>query len=303
MQILNPYNRAGVWLRGSFHNHTSNSDGWFPLETVYKMYAGYDFLGISDHDIITRHEGERNIKTVFEAIEVSSRQTHMLLVKPPLSMMDNYSNEFTIENYQRLADMAAANGGFAVLVHPNRYFSNYWTLEDMMKMERYLGIEIYNGDGNPEYDIAFDKWDALLSAGRKVWGFGNDDSHVYGQEKRAWNMVLTNEETGEAIVESIKNGSFYVSTGYGFDAIRTEGRTITVDLRSNKLLDSMYKYVTLFGKDGKVLQETTGRIKQVQYECKGDEGYVRIEAYLEGGYAAFSQPLYVETDGITAQHR
>ncbi|SFS53138.1 CehA/McbA family metallohydrolase [Paenibacillus sp. BC26] len=295
MKILNSYTQTGKWWRGSFHNHTTNSDGWFPLETVYKMYGGYDFLGISDHDKITKHEGERSIPTVFDAIEVSSRQTHMLLVNPPLAMLDQYSNEFTIENYQRLADMAIDNGGFAVLVHPNRFFSNYWTLEDMMKLERYIGIEVYNGDGNPEYDIAFDKWDALLSSGRKVWGFGNDDSHVYGQEKRAWNMVQAEENTNEAITQAIKNGNFYVSTGYGFDAIRTEGHTIVIDLRSNELLDKMYKYVTFFGKDGRVLQETTGRISQATYECKGDEGYVRIAAYLEGGYGAFSQPLFVET--------
>ncbi|MBP3961899.1 CehA/McbA family metallohydrolase [Paenibacillus lignilyticus] len=295
MKILNSYTQTGKWWRGSFHNHTTNSDGWFPLETVYKMYGGYDFLGISDHDKITKHEGERSIPTVFDAIEVSSRQTHMLLVNPPHTMLDDYSNEFTIENYQRLADMAVDNGGFAVLVHPNRFFSNYWTLEDMLKLERYIGIEVYNGDGNPEYDIAFDKWDALLSSGRKVWGFGNDDSHVYGQEKRAWNMVQAEENTNEAITQAIKNGNFYVSTGYGFDAIRTEGHTIIIDLRSNELLDKMYKYVTFFGKDGRVLQETTGRISQATYECKGDEGYVRIAAYLEGGYGAFSQPLFVES--------
>jgi len=294
MKITNPYVETGNWLKGSFHNHTTNSDGWFPLETVYKMYGGYDFLGISDHDKITKHEGERNIPTVFEAIEVSSRQTHMLLVKPPHVIMENYSSEFTIENYQRFVDLTVENDGFAVLVHPNRYFSNFWELEDMLKMERYLGVEVYNGDGNPEYDIAFDKWDAILSAGRKVWGFGNDDSHVYGQEKRAWNVVRAKENTNEAIIEAIKEGNFYVSTGYGFEAIRVEGDTIVVDLRSNDLLDKMYKYVTFFGKDGQVLKETTGRINQATYECKGDENYVRVAVYLEGGYSAFSQPLFVE---------
>ena len=293
MKINNPYEQSGIWLKGSFHNHTSNSDGWFPLETVYKMYGGYDFLAISDHDKITAHEGEREIPTVFEAIEVSSRQTHMLLVQPPHSIMEGYSNEFTIENYQRFVDMTSAGGGFAVLVHPNRFFSNYWNLADMLKMTGYLGIEVYNGDGNPEYDIAFDKWDSLLSAGRKVWGFGNDDSHVYGQEKRAWNVVQAAENTNAAIIDAIYGGNFYVSTGYGFDAIRLEGNTVTADLRSNDLLDKMYKYVTFFGKDGRVLHETTGRIKQAKYTCKGDEGYVRIAVYLEGGYSAFSQPLFV----------
>ncbi|WP_308637579.1 CehA/McbA family metallohydrolase domain-containing protein [Paenibacillus silvisoli] len=294
MKILNPYEGAGTWLKGSFHNHTNNSDGWFPLETVYNMYGGYDFLGISDHDKITKHEGDARIRTLFDAIEVSSPQTHMLLVHPPLSLLDGYSNAFTIDNYQRLTDITVQNGGFAVLVHPNRFFSNYWLLEDMLRLERYIGIEVFNGDGNPEYDIAFDKWDALLTAGRRVWGFGNDDSHVYGQEKRAWNVVLAESNTREAILEAIKLGRFYVSTGYGFDAIRTEGNAIVYELRSNELLDKMYKYATVFGRDGKVLQETTGRIKQVRYACKGDEGYVRLAVYLEGGYAAFSQPLFIE---------
>ncbi|UVI28919.1 phosphoesterase [Paenibacillus spongiae] len=293
MEIKNPYDKTGQWLRGAFHNHTSNSDGWFPLETVYKMYAEYDFLGISDHDLITKHEGMRRIPTVFEAIEVSSKQTHMLLVNPPHSIMTDYSNEFTIANYQRLTDRTVDNGGFSVLVHPNRYFSNYWNVEDMLKLERYIGIEVYNGDGNPEYDIAFDKWDALLSAGRKVWGFGNDDSHVYGQEKRVWNMVLAADNSNEAITAAIKDGSFYVSTGFGFEAIRTEGSKIIADFRSNALLDGMYKYATLFGKDGRVLKEVTGRFKQIEYECAGDEEYVRISVYLEGGFGAFSQPLFI----------
>ncbi|WP_018757144.1 CehA/McbA family metallohydrolase [Paenibacillus terrigena] len=296
MRIDNPYDKQGTWLRGSFHNHTNNSDGWFSLETVYKMYADYDFLAISDHDKITNLEGKCRIPTVFEAIEVSSSKPHMLLVKPPHSIMEGYSSEFTIVNYQLLADATLDHGGICVLVHPNRYFSNFWTIEDMLQMERYTGVEIYNGDGNVEYDIAFDKWDALLSAGRKVWGFGNDDSHVYGQEKQAWNMVLAADHSQEAILDAIRGGSFYVSTGYGFDAVHCEGSKITINLRSNALLDQMYKYVTLFGKDGRVLHEVTGRVKQVAYECQGDEGYVRVSAYIEGGYAAFSQPLFIMKD-------
>ncbi|WP_314591554.1 CehA/McbA family metallohydrolase [Paenibacillus terrigena] len=296
MRIDNPYDKQGTWLRGSFHNHTNNSDGWFSLETVYNMYADYDFLAISDHDKITNLEAICRIPTVFEAIEVSSTKPHMLLVKPPYSIMEGYSNEFTIANYQQFADATLDHGGICVLVHPNRYFSNFWTIEDMLQMERYTGVEIYNGDGNIEYDIAFDKWDSLLSAGRTVWGFGNDDSHVYGQEKQAWNMVLAADHAQEAILDAIRGGSFYVSTGYGFDAIRCEGSKITIDLRSNALLDKMYKYVTLFGKDGRVLHEATGRVKQVVYECQGDEGYVRVSAYIEGGYAAFSQPLFIMKD-------
>lgn len=294
-QIANPYDKQGTWLRGSFHNHTTNSAcGTQPLDIVYRMYGQYDFLGISDHDFITTHEGKRTIQTVFEAMEVSSPERHMLLVSPPRSIMDNFSNAFSVEAYTRFSDMCIANGGISVLVHPNRYFSQYWPVEDMLAMSGYTGIEVVNGDGNPEYDIAFDKWDALLSAGRKVWGFGGDDFHVYGQEKRTWNMVLADQNTNESILDAIKAGSFYVSTGYGFESIRTEGNRIEVKLQSSERLDRMYKFVSFIGKNGEVLAETSGRFASAAYECKGDEGYVRVAVYLEGGFGAFSQPLFVE---------
>ncbi|TVY03358.1 phosphoesterase [Cohnella terricola] len=294
MVISNPYDKQGIWLKGSFHNHTTNSAcGSQPLETVYRMYGQYDFLGISDHDFITAHEGERSIPSVYEALEVSSPLRHMLLINPPRSIMDDYSNAFSIERYQQLSDLCTRYGGMSVLVHPNRYYSQFWPIEDMLAMNDYTGIEVINGEGNPEYDIAFDKWDALLSAERKVWGFGGDDFHVYGQEKRAWNMVLAEQNTNASILTAMKAGSFYISTGYGFKSIRTEGGTITFNLLSSEGLDRMYKYITLIGRDGNILYETSGRINSVSYNCRGDEGYVRAAAYLEGGFGAFSQPLFI----------
>ncbi|CAH8717880.1 CehA/McbA family metallohydrolase [Paenibacillus thiaminolyticus] len=293
MNIRNPYAQEGVWLRGSFHNHTTNSDGHHPLATVYRMYHDYDFLGISDHDQITPHAVDSPIPTLFEAIEVSSPQAHMLLLQPPETLMEHYSNEFTIENYGRLSSLCLENGGISVLVHPNRFFSQYWKFGDMLRLPEYTGIEVINGDGHPQYDIAFDKWDALLSSGRQVWGFGNDDFHAYGQERRAWNMVYARENSREAVLSAIRQGSFYVSTGYGFDSIRVEGTVIVADLLSDVHLDGMYKYASVIGKDGRVLHEQTGRFKQIVYECTGNEQYVRLAVYLEGGFGAFSQPLFL----------
>ncbi|WP_195574620.1 CehA/McbA family metallohydrolase [Paenibacillus sp. 1001270B_150601_E10] len=294
MNIHNPYAQDGVWLRGSFHNHTTNSDGHHPLSTVYRMYNDYDFFAISDHDQITVHSDESSIPTLYEAIEVSSPRAHMLLVDPPREIMEDYSNEFTIANYERLSRACVQHGGISVLVHPNRYFSQFWKLSDMLAMSSYTGIEVINGDGNPEYDIAFDKWDAVLSSGRKVWGFGNDDFHAYGQERRAWNVVRAKENCQKAVLDAMRNGSFYVSTGYGFDSIQIEGDTIVAKLNSSDQLDGMYKYATVFGRYGKVLHEQTGRFKEIQYRCTGNEGYVRFAVYLEGGSGAFSQPLFVE---------
>jgi len=294
LKLVNPYRDHGIWLRGSFHNHTSNSDGHHPLSTVYRMYQDYDLFAISDHDLVTAHTGESRIPTLFEAVEVSSPQCHMLLVHLPDDLMDDYSPEFTIDNYEYLSAKCVDHGGFSVLVHPNRYYSQYWKLEDMLALKSYTGIEVINGDGFPQFDIAFDKWDEVLSHGRRVWGFGNDDFHAYGQERRAWNMVLAAENSKEAVLTAVRQGSFYVSTGFDFESIRTEGSTIHIHLRSGEHWDRMYKYVTLIGKNGEVLHEKTGRFSELDYTCRGDEGYVRIAAYLEGGFGAFSQPIFIE---------
>ena len=39
-------------LRGAFHNHTTESDGWLTpqIQRRYHAMAGYDVLAITDHD-------------------------------------------------------------------------------------------------------------------------------------------------------------------------------------------------------------------------------------------------------------
>jgi hypothetical protein len=52
----NPYaNRAGRWLRGNLHTHSTGSDGRLTPAQVAEAYAqvGYDFLAISDHMVYT----------------------------------------------------------------------------------------------------------------------------------------------------------------------------------------------------------------------------------------------------------
>jgi hypothetical protein len=295
MILKNPYDTNGKWLRGSFHIHTTFSGcGWHSIHEIELAYHDYDFLAITDHDYITNTDGHFNGKTIFNGFEVSSPECHMLLVNTPDNIMDNFTNEFTIENYQRLSNTCIKAGGISILNHPNRIHGQQWDIKNMIEMTDYTGMEVFSGDGiNIEEDIAFDKWDELLTQGKKVWGFGNDDFHHFGQERRVWNVVLAAENTKEAIMKSIKSGSFYVSSGFGFRSIVTDGNKIIVNLKKNDLFDRMYKYVTLFGSEGKVLCEKTGKIDSVEYECSGDEGYVRVAAYLEGGYAAFSQPIFI----------
>lgn len=296
MKIKNTYDKSGIWLTGSLHNHTTNSAcGKFSIDTVYDIYSSFDFFAISDHDKVTPIQGTKNNQIILKGIEVSSRKAHMLLIQPSDEILNNYSNTFTIENYMRLSNECIKDGGISILCHPNRSNSAHWSIEEMLAMEGVTGLEVMSGcRDDVELDPAFDKWDILLSAGRKVWGFGNDDFHVPGQSKNVWNVALVCNKSEGSILESFKEGSFYVSTGFGFEKIVSEENRIKICFKSNVQMDRMYKYVTLFGRNGQVLFEKTGVFKEMEYTCTGDEGYVRIAAYLEGGYGAFSQPIFIE---------
>lgn len=62
-----PHLKVTVVLKGSFHIHTTYSDGDFTPTTVVQMYheAGYDVLGISDHSTV---DGVAEAKAVGEPL-------------------------------------------------------------------------------------------------------------------------------------------------------------------------------------------------------------------------------------------
>lgn len=294
MNLLNPY-QGGNWYRGSLHIHSKFSEcGFHDLTELALAYRDYDFLAITDHDYLTDARAVMPNKVVFSGFEVSG-SSHMLLVDPP-TQIDPKDSGFTPDHYNTLARRTYENGGLSILNHPTRDFGSYWTFEDILRMDAAVGMEIFSGDGiRIEVDQAFSLWDQVLSTGKKLWGFGNDDFHHWGQERRVWNVVQAPELTPGFILDALRRGSFYVSTGFGFQSIVTHGRQITYRLLNvAPQMERAYRYLTLFGKDGRVLAEATGHFQEFTYEADGSEGYIRAEAYMSGGYGAFSQPIFVE---------
>lgn len=97
-------------------------------------------------------------------------------------------------------------------------------------LEGYLGIEIFNGvifrlEGS---GLADDVWDNVLSKGRLIWGFGNDDFHRWVDLGRAFNVVLTDNLDSQGVIAAVKKGSFYVSTGLMLEDLTFENSLIKV---------------------------------------------------------------------------
>jgi hypothetical protein len=285
--IENPYlapETAFEWLRGNLHSHTTNSDGERPPQEVVDDYAGrgYDFLMLSDHDVFTDPAAlNANGMMLLPGVEVTARGPHILQINTATPAAPDADR-------QRVLDQTQGTS-LAVVAHPNweRHF-NHCPQERLDAWRGYSGIEIYNGvvqrlEGSP---YATDRWDRLLAAGRRVWGFANDDSHAQEDVGRAWNVVQCATRTPAAVLDGLRHGRFYASTGVRIDSIYVEGHTINV-------VAANAQYLVAYSDHGKM-----------EYECDGPElgfmvpenapmHYVRVECWGPGRSMAWTQPFWV----------
>lgn len=288
--ILNPYLANGfTWLRGNLHTHTTVSDGDFEPAAIIAEYErrGYDFLALSDHDALVNHfdfQGATGM-TLIPADEITRNGPHVLAVQIREVVPPEADRQLAI-------DHANAQGGFAVLNHPNwqRHF-NHFSQELMEALTGYLGIEIYNGvierlEGS---SLALDRWDKLLAGGRRVWGFAHDDAHKPIDIARGWNVAQARDRTGAAIVEALRAGRFYASTGVAIERIGVHENTIRVDAPNAQRI----RFLGAYGKEFRYVNAA-----EASYDVTGDEGnYVRVECFGPGVAMAWTQPLFVTSAG------
>jgi histidinol phosphatase-like PHP family hydrolase len=287
VKLLSPYRAGGfTWLRGNLHTHTTLSDGEMPPEEVITSYEirGYDFLALSDHDRlapVAEYQAGTGMALI-RGDEVSARGPHLLAV-------GIYEIVSPDADRQKVIDETIVQGGFAILNHPNweKRF-NHWPQEQMEALTGYAGIEIYNGvveylEGSA---LATDRWDRLLSAGRRVWGFANDDMHHPHNIGRGWNAVQTAGRTPKAICNALRAGRFYASTGVGITRIEVSKDILFIAAPNAK-------HIRFIGGWGRVLAWADDR--QAAYKATGDEGgYIRVECYGAGAQMAWTQPFFVE---------
>ncbi len=287
----NPYSicsQEGKWYRANFHTHAGTGKGTcgaYEIEDVISVYreAGYEVLTISNHDFfsdVSEYQEKYDI-ILFNGIEYSPKQ-HMLLIDVQGLIKGDH---------QEVIDETRRQGGFVVLNHPNWIIKEYWPWKLIDSLTGYTGIEIYNsvifrlnGTG-----LATDTWDYLLSQGKIVWGFANDDFHRWFDMAKSWNMIYAPEKSAPVVKESILNGSFYASTGLILRNISFDGERLKLTASSKDTYVKDYEYIFI-GKDGKVLHENRG--EHGSYRFTGDELYVRVQVKSEHGAMLWTQPIY-----------
>lgn len=280
--ILHPYVGSGQWLRGNLHAHTTKSDGVFQIEELVRNYEalGYDFLVITDHNKITPIENINPEILVLLGSEISTDKGHIVAVNLKEPIKPNQPS-------QEVIDAINAQGGIAIIAHPN-WGENFchWQQKDLFSLQNYAGIEIFNGNilrdnGSP---LASDRWDMLLSRGHKCWCYAVDDTHNELDIANGWTMVLVDEINADSIVKALREGRCYASSGVFFEAIESDETNIRIVARNADR-------IAFVGRNGRWLKWVNDKF--ASYRVRGDESYIRVEAFGPHGGMAWTQPFFI----------
>ena len=213
----------GRWYRGNTHTHTATSDGALSVAETAAEYreSGYDFLIITDHN---------------EVADIGQSRASSILLIPGAEIAVCLDGTFGmeicalgVEEMRRayvhpqlvIADVQE-QGGIPVVSHP--HMSGVYSGK-MMELSGIAGLEVYNAycHGSGRRGFASAHWDDLLSVGQRIWGLACDDRHTGDVPGRpaapafdrfqAWVMVRAPACTEPALLDAIRQGLFYSTTG------------------------------------------------------------------------------------------
>ena len=115
----------------------------------------------------------------------------------------------------------------------------------MIQVNGATAIEVFNGIhdtnvyGSKTRPSAEQIWDGILSSGKLIYGVAADDSHHYhdftpkmANPGRGWICVQADSLSEPSIMESIKNGDFYASTGVYLDELVNSNNKINISIKT-----------------------------------------------------------------------
>ncbi|WP_297637858.1 hypothetical protein [uncultured Clostridium sp.] len=295
MKILNPYEYEGTFLKGNLHTHSENSPcGHYSLDKIVEMYTSYkmeyDFLSITDHCMITDLSEFKDREDILLIQGVEFKRSGKQTLGINLETYDDDGENYT--NHNELFKKVVENGGINIICHPHLGKMDYWTLDELLNLENYTGIEIFNNNVRLDCKgiaLATDLWDELLSRGKRVFGFADDDMHIFSRAGGAYNYVLAKEKSKEEIMNGLRRGSFYASFGVKVKEIEVKNNRISLKKGDERVPYVFFKFI---GKNGVVLKECKGT--EAYYDVVGNEGYIRVEVFREDGAKAWLQPFFIE---------
>jgi NAD(P)-dependent dehydrogenase (short-subunit alcohol dehydrogenase family) len=303
--MVDPFGADGEWLRCALHAHSTRSDGELAPEALAAHYAraGYDVLAITDH--WRRTDAAADGLLVIASAELNcilpaGRDGHVLafgIDAEPAELGSEYAD------LARTADWIEQHGGVAYLAHP------YWTGAVPGALDlpaNVYGLEVYNGGCELETGrgLASVHWDELLEAGRRCFAIATDDSHHPGFDSDlAWAWVRAGERSRDAVLDALRRGAFYSSTGPIVHGVELDGGAVelscspcrSVTLVAGRCVGAAAHAGRLpYCHGGRVLDRAEdGTITRARLELPPGARHVRVELVDCRWRKAWTNPLWL----------
>lgn len=293
MENINPFLLPGAWYKGALHAHTTRSDGKLsPAESAAAhRQAGYDFISITDHEVITDMSefGTPDFLTI-PGVEVGhsknavGQQYHMVLVGIRQLTRAHYgdSMQTAIDTWREQAKLVFI---------PHAYWSGM-VVDELMALERIAGMEIWNTSSQTDLGkgLATVQWDDLLARGKRWAGFATDDTHGINDDFDGGWVCAKSEHLDEAsILQALNTGAFYTSTGPVIEDFRIENGVAYLRCSAASVINFIGH--TQWGLQRRAAPGQT--ITEFEYKLTGKERYLRAECRDAAGHMAWTNPLYL----------
>ncbi len=296
----------GKWFKGNTHCHTSLSDGrWSPGE-VAKLYRdnGYSFLFISDHRWFGVHDELSSddflvIPSMESDVSDPDSAHHCFHIvggfDPGANRMPYSAGPKAMPEWagtgaaQIIIDDLAEHGNLSILAHP------VWSRNDLSEIKALKGLtgmEIYNNVCEYEWhngnSVLY--WDLLWKEGFRIWGLASDDTHDPATHALGgWIVVKAEDLSVKSIMKSLRNGSFYSSTGPEIYDFYVENNMAYLDCSEVAAIHFM-TYDDL----GRSFRATPGdSLTSAHHQLTGREKFVRAEIHDKDGRIAWSNPIEI----------
>lgn len=296
-----PFAQPGRFYRGNLHGHSTNSDAaWSPAEYCRQYRQnGYDFVALTDHcleqygwKISDTREFRSDDFTTLIGAELHPGQIesggpwHLLAVGLPLDFETHREGDTGAS----VAGRAMEAGAFVAATHPNWYA---FTVADFETLDAAHAVECYNGVADYESDRGY-SWqfiDMLLHRGHRVGAIATDDSHSQANVNdfmRGWVQVKAETLKPEALLQALKAGHYYASTGPQLHNVEFLGRDeLLVEC-------SPVRQILVTGESAGALRVSGGGLRGAEFDLSDVQSrWLRVTARDETGGRAWTNPLWL----------
>ena len=309
---------ANGWYRGDLHCHTVNSDGdSTPDELIaHAESLGFNYLAITDHNVLTHQIAMRKSKTplmLIPGMEVTTYKGHWNVWGEGGWIDFRILSE---DQMQQAVNTALERGYFISCNHP-KPFGPDW---EFPAVQGFHCIEVWNGPWQVFNPTALAYWEERLRRGERYVAVGGSDTHFLKREHRAklgqpttW-IYCPGDPSPAALINALRAGHAFVTESpdgpqihfKAGDAMMGDAIQRPADGQLNvnvHVMNGSGTTLQLIGASGCVFSDcVAGDDWQVRPTLHiGDTPYVRAQLISTNGTVrALTNPIYLNAASETA---